>query len=174
MRSWKGIVDFLKAADLLRHEKKIRWVIIGGGHAETYRTKALELNLEGIVHFTGHLENPYPALAALDVFALLSTANEGVSQAILQAGFLAKPLIATATGGLCEVCVPDVTGIQVDPFSPDQVANAVLLLSRDSSLREALGRRAKKWVEEKFTLESTLDRMETVLKSLIVRKSEGV
>src|SRR6185295_8925346 len=30
MRSWKGIVDFLKAADLLREERTIKWVIIGG------------------------------------------------------------------------------------------------------------------------------------------------
>lgn len=168
MRSWKGIEDFLCAADLLRENRQIRWVIIGGGHAETYIRRAKELNLEGHVQFTGHLENPFPALAALDIFALLSTANEGVSQAILQAAFLQKPLIATATGGLGEVCLPERTGIRVNPFSPGEVAQAVLEFVGDPSKRESMGQNAKKLVLERFTLDKTLDQMEAVFSTKVL------
>lgn len=163
MRSWKGIEDFLKAADRLRD---VKWVIVGGGHAETYKRIAKEMKLDGVVHFAGHLDNPVAAIGALDAFALLSTAHEGVSQAILQAAFLEKPLVATATGGLCEVCIPGVTGLQVAPFAPDQVAEAVLKLKKDVTLRTTLGFRAKKLVEEKFTINKTLDRMEEVYREL--------
>ncbi len=166
MRSWKGIDDFLLAAHKLRNDSTIRWVIIGGGHFDTYKKKADDLRLDGLVHFTGHLENPYPALAALDVFALLSTANEGVSQAILQAAYLEKPLIATSTGGLREVCLPGRTGIRVEPFSPDQVASAALSLQRDPALRARMGQRAKQLVEEQFVFEKTLDQMEKVYQGL--------
>ncbi len=169
MRSWKGIDDFLLAAHKLRNDATIRWVIIGGGHFDTYKKKADDLRLDGIVHFTGHLENPYPALAALDVFALLSTANEGVSQAILQAAYLEKPLIATSTGGLREVCLPGRTGIRVDPSSPDQVAAAALSLKRDPILRVRMGERAKLLVEERFVFEKTLDQMEKTYGSLFGR-----
>ncbi len=167
MRSWKGIGDFLKAADLLRHELEIKWVIIGGGHSEIYREQAKTLGLEGLVFFSGHLEDPFSALRALDVFALLSTAHEGVSQAILQAAFLEKPLIATNIGGLGEVCLDGKTGIQVAPYSSDQVARAVLLLKKDASLRLAMGRAGKKLVEEKFILDQTIDKMETVYNRLL-------
>lgn len=162
MRSWKGIYDFLGAADRLRHESSIRWVIIGGGHFETYHQKARELKLEEILHFTGHLENPYPALGALDVFALLSTANEGVSQAILQAAYLEKPLIATATGGLQEVCIPGLTGIRVNAFAPDEVAAAVLTLQKHPEMCVGFGKQAKQLVEEKFIFQKTLDQMEAI------------
>jgi glycosyltransferase involved in cell wall biosynthesis len=161
MRSWKGIDDFLHAADLLRGVENLRWVVIGGGHEETYRTLSRELKLDQHVVFTGHLENPFPALAALDVFTLLSTAHEGVSQAILQAAYLAKPLIATATGGLGEVCLDRITGIQVAPFSPSQVARAVLEMKENRFLRECCAQRAKALVEERFTWEGTLDQMES-------------
>lgn len=164
MRSWKGIDDFLKAADLLRTVPDLKWVIIGGGHAATYQARAKELQLDGIVRFTGHLDDPFPALGALDVFALLSTAHEGVSQAILQAAYLAKPLIATATGGLCEVCKDQETGFQVAPFSPKQVAEAVLALKSDVPLRVKLGRNAQSLVERKFTITHMLDEMEEVYK----------
>lgn len=166
MRSWKGIDDFLKAADLLRNIPHLKWVIIGGGHEETYRKQAQEMQLEGIVFFTGHLSNPFPALKGLNAFALLSTAHEGVSQAILQAAFFEKPLIATATGGLSEVCVNQKTGIQVAPFSPVQVAEAVLLMKNSHSLLIEWGANALRLVQEKFTLTHTLDAMEDVYKSL--------
>lgn len=162
MRSWKGIDDLLLAAHQLRHISEIRWVIIGGWHAERHKRKAKELQLDGIVHFTGHVENPFPALGALDVFALLSTANEGVSQAILQAAYLEKALIATPVGGLGEVCLDRQTGLRVAPFSAYEVARAVLELKENELLRKELALGARQLVMKHFTLQNTLDQMEEV------------
>jgi glycosyltransferase involved in cell wall biosynthesis len=162
MRSWKGIKEFLQAAALLRKRHDIKWVLIGGGYVDDYRKMADEMGLADNVFFTGHLENPFDAMAALDVFTLLSTANEGVSQAILQAAFLKKPLIATPTGGLCEVCIDDKTGIIVPPFSPQQVADGVLRLQGDLALRDKMGQAAHALVSEKFTFQQTVDGMEQI------------
>lgn len=167
MRSWKGVNDFLHAANLLRDVPKLKWVVIGGGHEAAYRKEAEELRLGSIVHFTGHLENPFSELHALDAFALLSTANEGVSQAILQAAYLAKPLIATDVGGLGEVCLHRKTGLQVDPFSPDQVAQAVLELKENRDLRQDLGFQGKMLVEEHFTFTQTICKMEEVYQEVL-------
>ena len=166
MRSWKGIQDFLKAADLLRDYADVAWIIIGGGHAETYKQMAKDLSLENRVIFTGHLDHPFPALKALDLFALLSTAHEGVSQAILQAAFLGKPLIATVTGGLGEVCIDRQTGLSVDPFSPEQVARAVLELKNNPDLKLKWGDKARSLVMERFIWQTTLDQMERVFMTL--------
>ncbi len=168
MRSWKGIGDLLKAADLLRNEE-IRWVIIGGGHIETYRQKAKDLNLDGIVSFTGHLEDPFFAIKALDVFTLLSTAHEGVSQAILQAAYLERPLVATPTGGLNEVCIHQKTGLQVPIFSPKEVADSVLYLRDHPDERQKFGSEAKKLVLERFTFQTTADQMEEVYESAFLK-----
>ncbi|MDE3045049.1 MAG: glycosyltransferase family 4 protein [Verrucomicrobiota bacterium] len=169
MRSWKGIEDFLKAANALREEKGLKWVIVGGGHAEKYRALAKEMNLNSIVYFTGHLEQPFPAIASLDAFALLSTAHEGVSQAILQAAYFKKPLIATATGGLCEVCLDGKTGIQVPSFSPTEVVAAVRKLKEDRSLCHRLGAQAHQLVLEQFTFQRTLDEMETIYRRMSMK-----
>ncbi len=162
MRSWKGINVLLEAAHLLRNVKDLRWLIIGGGHAEIHHKKAKDLNLEEIVHFTGHLDPPFQALADLDCFTLLSTANEGVSQALLQAAFLKKPLIATPTGGLCEVCIPEKTGILVPIFDPNAVAKAVLRLKDDKHSCKTFGENGNKLVTDHFTFKNTLDQMEMV------------
>lgn len=160
MRSWKGIDDFLKAADLLRGQNDIKWVIVGGGHEERYRNLAKELRLEGIVYFTGHLENPFPAIRAFDAFALLSTANEGVPQASLQASYMRKPLIATPTGGLSEVCLHEATGLQVPVFDPSAVAAAAVRLKHDRDFAQRLGSNASDHVLKNYTFQQTLDGME--------------
>lgn len=167
MRSWKGLEDFLKAADSLRTVADLRWVIIGGGHADRYRKLVQEMKLEEIVFFTGHLENPCPAIAALDAFALLSTANEGVAQAAQQAAYLKKPLITTPIGGLSEICLHEVTGIQVPPFDGSAVAAAVIRLKGDEALRARLGEKGREVVLEQFTFKHTLDGMEEIYRQLV-------
>ncbi len=167
VRSWKGIQDLMKAAHLLRDIKQIKWVIIGGGYVDRYKGLAAELALDGILHFTGHLEDPYAAIAALDMFLLLSTANEGISQACLQAAYLEKPLITTTVGGLPEICRNQDTGILVPPSSPKDVAAAVLSLYDEPEKRKFYGKRAHQLVENKFTMKHTLDQMEQVYQKIL-------
>lgn len=162
VRSWKGILDLMQAAHLLRHERSIRWVVIGGGHVDQYRHYVPDLGISEIFHFTGHLEKPYAAMAALDLFALLSTNHEGVSQASLQAAYLSRPLLTTRIGGLPEICMEGVTGYLVPPRSPEDVAQAVLRLKQAPHLREKMGRAAHSLVMKKFLFEQTLDQMEQV------------
>ena len=158
----------MRAAALLKDEPKIKWVIVGGGYVEQYKPLASELGLKNRVIFTGHLDTPFTAIAALDIFALLSTAHEGISQASLQAAYLQKPLITTPIGGLPEVCLDGKTGLIVPPFSPDQVAKAVKQLASDSGLRSQYGQEAHHLALEKFTFSSMLERMEKIYTSLKV------
>lgn len=162
VRSWKGINDMLQAAVQLKNRKEIKWVVVGGGHVDDYRSKVPELGLEGVFTFTGHLEPPFSAMAAMDIFTLLSTAHEGVSQASLQAAYLEKPLITTDIGGLPEVCLHEKTGLVVPPHSPSSVAEAVLRLAENPTLRTHFGAEGKKLVDGNYTLKHTLDEMEKV------------
>ena len=98
----------------------------------------------------------------MDIFLLLSWANEGVSQASLQAAWLEKPLITTSVGGLREVCIDKQTGFQVPKNDPQAVANAVLQLVNNRDLRSFMGKGAKELVKDKFTLNQTLDQMEAL------------
>lgn len=162
VRSWKGITDLMKTANLLRDVKNLKWVIVGGGYVEDYKGLADQLNLKGILHFTGHLDMPFNAIAAMDIFTLLSTAHEGISQASLQAAFLQKPLVTTNIGGLPEVCIDGETGFLVPPSTPEEVAKAVLKLFHQPELRHQFGINARKLIENKFTMQHTLDQMAAI------------
>ncbi|MFT4552132.1 MAG: glycosyltransferase involved in cell wall biosynthesis [Chlamydiales bacterium] len=168
LRSWKGVSDLLQAAKTLQGRENIKWLIVGGGVSEKYfRDQWKDLGLQKSVIFTGHLDNPYTAIAAMDIFALLSTGNEGVSQASLQAAYLKKPLITTTIGGLPEVCIHGETGYQVGVSSFLEVAESVLLLSENIEDRMIMGERAHKLVMDRFTMNKTLNDMESIYKAAL-------
>lgn len=171
LRGWKGIYELLHAAKLLEELPHLKWLVVGGGVSEDYfKGVWRELGLEKRVFFTGHLEPPTIAMAALDLFLLLSWGNEGVSQASLQAAYLQKPLITTKVGGLPEVCQPGITGLQVEAKSPRQVADAVLQLINNEDLRKRMGESAKSLVEREFTYEKMLDEMESLYRHAKCRR----
>lgn len=172
VRSWKGIDTLLQTAQILKDHGQIKWVIVGGGHVDDYRPKVKTMGLEHSVYFTGHMEVPFSAIAAMDIFMLLSTANEGVSQSSLQAAYLSRPLITTTVGGLPEICIHGKTGILVPPLSTEKTAEAVLALVGNPRLRQEFGAHAKDLVKEKFTLTQTINNMESVYNELLkTRKS---
>jgi len=153
-----------RAAKNLENNKKIKFIIVGGGHQKTYIEKAKSMELTNVI-FTGHIENPIPSILAFDVFTLLSTAHEGVSQASLQAAFLQKPLITTPTGGLKEVCIDNQTGILVPIFSPNKIIEAILKLEKDKNLRDRYAQNAKKLASD-FSQENMIDKMSRVYMGL--------
>jgi glycosyltransferase involved in cell wall biosynthesis len=168
VRSWKGILDLMQAAKIVKETNdSVHWVVVGGGYVHHFEDKIEKLGIQDVFTFVGHLDDPCHAISALDVFLLLSTANEGISQASLQAAFLERPLVTTSVGGLPEVCINEVTGKVVPPFSPQEVASVVLNLLENPSQREKMGKSAKQLVEKKFLLSATLDKMEKVYQSVL-------
>lgn len=162
LRSWKGISDLLQAAFLLRDEPSLKWVIVGSGPSEErYKNECKELGLTNVL-FTGFMKDVSPAILAFDLFTLLSTAHEGVSQASLQAAYLKKPLLTTSIGGLPEVCIEGKTGLIVPPHSPKAIAEKILFLKQNPSLCKSYGETAHTLAKETFSFQKTLDQMERV------------
>ena len=160
-RSWKGLTTLLKAFSLMEEKSDIILFFIGDGPMRPILQKeVIDLRLKDKVYFTGFLDNPLPAIATLDVFCLLSTAHEGVSQALLQAAHLGKPLITTPISGSQEVCLNGKTGFVVPYDDPYTTKDALLYLKNDPALREKLGLAAKSHVQSKFTWEHTVNDME--------------
>ncbi|MCX6994843.1 MAG: glycosyltransferase family 4 protein [Chlamydiae bacterium] len=157
LRSWKGVQGLLSAAALCQ-DLPITWLIVGDGPMLS-RLKIQAKNLKKVI-FTGHVEPPYEALAAMDIFTLLSTANEGVSQATIQAASLGKPLITSNVGGLPEVCLEGITGFITN--SPQKTAYYVKLFYNDPELRETMGLAGKALVNGSFTSIQTFNKMKEV------------
>ncbi len=128
-------------------------LIIGaGGELEALKKLAISLKIERLVTFTGFVKNPYPYLAASDVFALTSK-NEGIPYATLEAALLDNAIISTKAGGVEEVLRDNQECLFVDYGDEQHLADHLFLLYSNTGLRKRLAVNAKAIAQKKFSLE---------------------
>jgi glycosyltransferase involved in cell wall biosynthesis len=151
--------NFLTAAALvLQQREDVSFLWVGGGPLkETLQARARELGIEGKIHFLGWRDDVSNILAALDVFVLPSLI-EGFSYSILEAMASGLPVVATDVGGNSELVQNNQTGFLVPPRKQELLADALLKLISQKSLRIDLGRKARQRVEEKFNLQNMVQR----------------
>jgi glycosyltransferase involved in cell wall biosynthesis len=99
------------------------------------------------VYRTLHDRNEF--MRGIDVFVLPSL-TEGTPNAIIEAMSHAKPIIATAVGGVPDFVSEDV-GILVPPNDVNALAAAISRLAGDSELRVRMGVAARKKYEQLFS-----------------------
>lgn len=162
IRTWKGHQYLLEAIAALG-DPHVRLAIVGDGpHRATLEKRVTELGLQHTVRFVGNQQDVVPWLQALDVFVLPSYANEGVSQAVMQAMSAGLPVITTAVGSMTDVIKADQTGILVPPRDPSAIAGALRRLIDTPADAMRLGQQARAFALEHCGIESMVTRMETV------------
>ncbi|MFB3816901.1 MAG: glycosyltransferase [Candidatus Methylomirabilales bacterium] len=101
--------------------------------------------------FAGQVDRVGPALAAMDVKALLSPSREGLSLALLEAMAAGKPLVAARVGGIAEVVQDGVNGLLCDPGDAETAARCLLRVLTDPPLAARLGAAGRQRYLETFT-----------------------
>jgi glycosyltransferase involved in cell wall biosynthesis len=164
LRSWKGHRHLLDAFAALA-ERRASLAIVGDGpQREALERHVASLGLADRVRFAGQQRDVAPWLAALDVFALPSTANEGVPQALLQAMFAGIPCVTTPVGAIPEIARDDDTALLVPPSDAAALARAIDRLLADPALGARLAASARAYVAPRYGLATMLDRMEAVFR----------
>ncbi|MFT3734855.1 MAG: glycosyltransferase family 4 protein [Rhodocyclaceae bacterium] len=162
LRSWKGHAFLLEALASI-DDPQLKLAIVGDGpQRDNLRAKVAELGLEARVHFAGEQKNVPTWLQAFDAFALPSYANEGVSQAVMQAMSAGLPIITTAVGSMRDIIIEGQTGLLVTPKDSAALAQAIRQLREQPSLAEKLGAGAHAFAIENCGLARMLDRMEAI------------
>jgi L-malate glycosyltransferase len=98
---------------------------------------------------------------------LLPSRMEGLSQALLEAMALGKPVIASAAAGNLDLVHDGVDGCLVPPLEPAAWAAAIERLLADRMLRERLGAAALHTARETYSLERTVERTAAVYRDVL-------
>ncbi len=163
LRSWKGHRYLLDAWAGMPHVADDRLLVVGDGPGrDNLRRQAEELGIAGCIVMPGNQDDVAPWLAAMDVFALPSYANEGVPQSIMQAMAMGLPVISTPVGSISEIVSDAATGLLVVPRDTDALRAALVALTGDPALCRRLGDAAAARAKERFADGLMLDRMEAV------------
>ena len=133
-------------------------IIIGRdrGYESHLRKEVKLLNLEEYVVFTGYRSDALQFLKSFDIFVLPSL-TEGMPVALLEAMALARPVVATDTGGISEVLKNQRNGLVIPKASSESIVDAISYFIEKPQTAKALGTAAQKHIETQFSLSRMYD-----------------
>jgi glycosyltransferase involved in cell wall biosynthesis len=156
----KGVEDLIDAALLvLAANPDVHFVLAGeGAHRAEYMVRAAAAGIADHFTCTGLLADPLASgvYQAADVVCQLSRWQEAFGWMIAEAMACFRPVVATRVGGIPEIVEDAVSGYLVPRRQPAAAAERILSLLADHDLRQAMGIRARRAVESRFNLQSTV------------------
>ena len=153
-----------------------RLVVAGEGpQAGKLKQQTIELGLTECVEFVGGVRpEKVVDLIAHSTLVLMPSRLEGFGLVALEAGAMARPVIATCVGGLPEVIVHGETGLLVNQENSPALADAIALLLDHTDVAVQMGQAGRRRVGEAFSWERCVDAYDTVYQKLASTKHEAI
>ncbi len=163
----KGVEEFVRAvADLAHDDSRVHGLVVGEVE-EVGELRALmqELGVERKLTLAGRRQDMPEIYSAMDVY-VLSSHDEGMSNALLEAMAMERPVVATDVGGTGEVVEHGSTGILVPPKDWKALAAALRGIIAEPSRWHEFGRRGRAKVEQRFSAFAMVRKIERVYAEL--------
>ena len=148
----KGQRYLIEAAVLvLQRVPDARFLIVGSGELEQSLQKQIKRHhLEKHVFLTGFRPDILSVHKGFDLF-VMSSVTEGLGTSALDAMACGRAVVATRAGGLAEVVDHGETGLLVPVRNFEALADAIVQLLTDPTLREEYGRTALGRAQQRFS-----------------------
>lgn len=149
-------------------------VLAGEGPLEAMvRRRVLEFSLEDKVVMIGYRLDLAEVLQIFDCF-IQPSIWDGLPRAMIEAMLGQKPVVATAVGGIPEIIHHGKTGMLVPAGDIEGLAAAVVEIFCDPEIGRALGRNARRRVEEVADIDASVEKLFSLYESLLWEKSEAM
>lgn len=135
---------------------QLHCLIVGEGeYGDELCEQIRRAGLQDKVHLVGYRDrqDALSILKSSDIFVMPSR-YEGTPIALLEAAVLARPILASATGGIPELVRHEEHAFLVPPGDPSALAEGLLKLTLDREYASILGKNAQQRIQHKFDLET--------------------
>jgi glycosyltransferase involved in cell wall biosynthesis len=131
-----------------------RFFIVGQGELlDKLREVASGLGLKKELIFTGFREDVADFYRIADLY-VMSSVQEGLGTAVLDALALAKPVVATSAGGLSEIIHDGQTGRLVAPGDPEALAQGIVDMLSDTGRAASMAATGRQLVLQDFSVDA--------------------
>ncbi len=145
-----------------------------GPYEAHLRELVVKNGVSDLVHFVAHNNNIASALAWADGVLVPSTRPEAFGRVVVEAGAMAKPVIASNHGGARETIIDQKTGFLVTPNDAQALADAIHnLMEMDEEKRQKIGHAARDRVLNNFTTKTMCDQTIAIYKDVIKQYEAG-
>lgn len=168
LRTYKGHEYLLDAMSRLQQRgHRLTLVLIGEGpQRPDLERQAQRLGID--VRFLGHRTDVPAFLARADVVVLPSL-EEGLSNAVMEAMAVGRPVVATAVGGTPELLRD--RGVLVPPADAPALAEGLHWMLTDHAAAARLGKAAREWALQHLSADTMVERHVSLYRKLLERRS---
>jgi glycosyltransferase involved in cell wall biosynthesis len=156
LEEYKGVFDLIDAMQLVQQRRPgTRLSIVGDGTQRVpLEERTRQFGLTETVKFWGEQADVPTRLQEGRVF-VLSSHEEGLPNAAIEAMSCALPVVATRVGGCPEIVAEDETGLLVPPRDPQSLASAILGYLETPTLIETHGAAGRLRAQTCFDVRAT-------------------
>lgn len=153
----KGIEEYLEAARTLKTKCPDTQFHICGFCEETYEDILNDLQSEGIIEYHGMVQDIRTVLKDMHC-SVLPSYHEGMSNVLLEAAAVGRPLIATNIPGCREIIQDGNTGFLVNvQDKEDLICKMEQFINLPYNQKQKMGQNARKYVEATFDRQQVVD-----------------
>ncbi len=169
----KGVDLLLLAARELRPEMPtVHYLVVGDGPERlALHRQARDLGVAEAVHFLGYQAQVAGILGASSVIVLPSR-SEGLPVVLLESLALARPVVASAVGGIRDVVRDGVTGLLIPPDDPQALATGLRRLLADAELASRLGAAGQAYIEQHCSPKRAAHRLASVYRQVLSERRQ--
>ncbi len=139
------------------HPTKIFYTLIGEGDDRDHLQEQIQLKgLNDEVRLLGYLPDSRVYLSAFDFF-ILPSRKEGLPYALLEAGQVRLPTLATNKGGIPELIIDRDTGLTIDVDNHETIVEALEQLVSNPNLREGIATNFQELVMREYNLPKMIE-----------------
>ena len=152
IKGYDVLIEAVKQAS--KQVPRLICIIIGEGESRDELNRQIEqMGLENRFILAGYYdrETVLSALKSCDIFAMPSR-YEGTPIALLEAAALARPILASATGGIPELVTNEEHALLVPAEDASALAQGLVRICNDTQLAHRLGKNAQQRILQKFNM----------------------
>ncbi len=170
----KGFETAIEAArQVCSNAPEAGFVLFGEGPLHNQLAEKISaLGLQGRFVLAGHRGDLDAFFPHFDLF-MQSSYTEGLPNVILEALAANVPVVATDVGGTSEIVETGITGILVPPHSSNELANAILNLISDGTMRREIAARGSAHVSNAFGFRKQADMYKSIFLEFIDQVDVG-
>jgi glycosyltransferase involved in cell wall biosynthesis len=158
----KGQIYLIEALPyVLKSFTKFKLLLVGAGSKEEIAMKRIkELGVEDKIIFAG-FRNDVPAILSMIDFLVHTAIYEGCPWVIIEAMAAGKPIVSSNIDSVAEIMVDGENGYLAASENSEDIAAKILKMIHNPE-RGKMGEKGRKIVEEKFTFDEKIDRIEAL------------
>jgi glycosyltransferase involved in cell wall biosynthesis len=174
----KGVGEFVEAVRLLKARGlDLKGVLVGmvdeDNPACIPEDQLRSWEADGVIEWRGHRDDMPRVLASAHIVVLPSY-REGLPKVLLEATACARPIVATDVPGCREIVLDGDNGLLVPPRDAGALAEAIVTLLQDRTMRLRMGTCGREIVTREFSAEQVARETLAVYRELLGHGVMGV